>query len=59
MDSTKMLQKLIDGQKTIRDDIKEVKDNLKGTEERLTKRIDTLGLQIANVEDDLPAIAAL
>ena len=54
-----MLQKLIDGQKTIRDDIKEVKDNLKGTEERLTKRIDTLGLQIANVEDDLPAIAAL
>ena len=56
MNSTKMLQILIDGQKSIRDDIKEVKDNLKGTEERLTKRIDILGLQIANVEDDAPTI---
>lgn len=56
MDSTKTLQAILDGQKMIRDDIKEVKNNLQGTEERLTKRIDILGLQIANVEDDAPTI---
>jgi len=50
--STKMLKILIDGQKSIRNDITEVKEEVKknGT------RIDKLGLQIARLEDDAPTI---
>jgi len=52
MSDTKILQSILDGQTSIRKDIKEVKEELKKTEIRLTKRINTLGLQIANLEDD-------
>jgi len=53
---TKVLQSILDGQTLIRKDIKEVKEAAVKTEERLTKRIDKLGLQIANLEDDAPTI---
>ena len=49
MSDTKILQSILDGQVLIRGDIKEVK-------ETLTNRIDKLGLQIANLEDDSPTI---
>ncbi|KKR71346.1 MAG: hypothetical protein UU12_C0002G0004 [Candidatus Woesebacteria bacterium GW2011_GWA2_40_7b] len=46
----------MDGQTLIRKDIKEVKEEAKKTEGRLTGRIDKLGLQIANLEDDAPTV---
>ncbi|KKQ74429.1 MAG: hypothetical protein US96_C0032G0008 [Candidatus Woesebacteria bacterium GW2011_GWB1_38_5b] len=56
MSDTKILQAILDGQTLIRKDIKEVKEGLKKTEERLTGRMDKLGLQIARLEDDAPTI---
>jgi len=53
---TKILQAILDGQTLIRKDIKEVKEEAKKTEGRLTGRIDKLGLQIANLEDDAPTV---
>ena len=44
MSDTKILQVILDGQTTIRKDIKEVKDEVKKTEGRLTERIDKIGL---------------
>jgi len=55
-ESIKMLQTLIDGQVTIREDIKEVKENLKKTENKLTKRIDKIGFELAELTDDAPTI---
>ncbi|KKT67334.1 MAG: hypothetical protein UX25_C0052G0001 [Candidatus Woesebacteria bacterium GW2011_GWC2_45_9] len=51
-----MLQSILDGQTLIRKDIKGVKEEAKKTELRLTERIDKLGLQLANLEDDSPTI---
>ena len=51
-----MLQLLLDGQVAIRKDVKEVKEAVFATDEKLTKRIDKLGLQIANLEDDAPTM---
>lgn len=53
---TKMLQSILDGQTLIRKDIKEVKEEAKKTEGRLTGRIDKLGMQLASLEDDAPTI---
>lgn len=53
---TKILQSILDGQVLIRKDIKEVKEEAKKTEERLTGRIDKLGMQLANLEDDAPTV---
>ena len=52
MSDMKMLQALLDGQTSIRTDIREVKESLGKTDEKLTKRIDKLGLQLANLEDN-------
>ena len=51
-----MLESILDGQTLIRKDIKGVKEEAKKTELRLTERIDKLGLQLANLEDDSPTI---
>ena len=56
MPNTKILQSILDGQTSIRKDIKEVKEGLKKTETRLTTRIDKLGLQIAKLEGDAPTV---
>jgi hypothetical protein len=72
MDSTqKMLQTIINGQSAIKSELltrinklqeemdqrfEKVDTRFADLEKRLTKRIDKLGLQIANLED-LPAIA--
>jgi len=51
-----VLQAILDGQTVIRNDIKRIEGRLDKTEERLVERIDKLGLQIANLEDDAPTI---
>jgi len=59
-DTNKMLQMVLDGQVAIRQDVKKLDEKLSGkidgVEEKLTSRIDKLGLQIANLEDDSPTI---
>lgn len=52
MSDTKLLQAILDGQTSIRNDIKEVKVEVKKNGER----IDKIGLQLANLEDDSPTI---
>ncbi|MEK7550490.1 MAG: hypothetical protein AAB535_01790 [Patescibacteria group bacterium] len=58
--NTKMLQMLIDGQVGIRSDIKKLDkkltDQIDETKTSLTTRIDRLGFQIANLEEDAPTI---
>jgi len=54
MSDTKMLQTLIDGQSTIRNDIKGLKGDLKRTDDKLTKRIDKIGLELTELSDDAP-----
>ena len=63
MSDTKILQAILDKVKSVdnkvddvRKDINEVKYEAKKTEERLTGRIDKLGLQLAKLEDDAPTI---
>jgi hypothetical protein len=57
MSDTKVLQAILDGQSTIRGDIKGVKEELKKTDQKLTKRIDKFGLQLAElVADDAPTV---
>lgn len=58
--TTKMLQMVLDGQVAIRKDLKNLDNKLTnridGVEERLAKRIDKIGLQVASVEDDTPTV---
>lgn len=52
MTNTKILQAILDGQVSIREDIKRVEKKV----EENGQRIDKLGMQIANLEDDAPTI---
>lgn len=56
----KMLQMVLDGQTLIRKDVanldKKLSDRIGGVEKRLTERMDKLGLQLANLEDDAPTV---
>ena len=54
-----MLQKLIDGQKTIRDDIKSLEEKTDKGFKEVNNRLDKQGKSLSYLEDDLPAIAAL
>ena len=47
---------LADGQNLIRDDIKDLKKRVNEIDTNLTGRINKLGLQLANLEDDSPTI---
>ena len=51
-----MLQMVLDGQTGIRKDIKGLEERLGEKIDKNTQRIDKLGLQIANLEDDTPTI---
>jgi len=55
-DTNKMLQMVLDGQTGIRKDIKGLEERLGEKIDKNTQRIDKLGLQIANLEDDTPTI---
>ena len=52
MSDSKTLQAILDGQSSIRADIKRVEKKV----DENGARIDKLGLQIANLEDDSPTI---
>ncbi len=65
--TTKMLQAIISGQSAIKEELKgEIQKNrvaieknkeaIKQLDEKLTKRIDTLGLQLAQLSDDVPTV---
>ena len=54
MSDTKVLQAILDGQVSIRKDIKRVEKNLGKKIEVNTKRLDTIGSQVAYLEDDAP-----
>lgn len=60
MNDTKILQAILDGQTQIREDLKKLTNELSlridNLQKMLTTRIDKLGLQIANLEDDSPTI---
>lgn len=53
---TKMLQMLLDGQNSIKNDLKRVEKNLGDKIDTNGKRIDRLGMQLASLEDDTPTI---
>jgi len=53
---TKMLQMLLDGQNSIKNDLKRVEKNLGDKIDTNGKRIDKLGMQLASLEDDAPTI---
>lgn len=52
MSDTKMLQTIVDGQTTIREDIKKVEKKV----DKNGQRIDKLGSGLASLEDDAPTI---
>ena len=52
MSDNKILQSILDGRTSIREDIKRVEEKV----EENGARIDKLGLQIASLEDDSPTI---
>ena len=58
MSNTKMLQAIISGQSAIKEELKgEIQKNreaIQETNENLTERMDTLGLQLAQLSDDAP-----
>lgn len=63
MSDTKILQAILDRVKSVdnkvddvKKDINVVKEEAKNTEERLTERIDKLGIQLARLEDDAPTV---
>ena len=55
-DVHKMLQMVLDGQSVIRKDMKGLGERLGEKIDKNTQRIDRLGMQIANLEDDTPTI---
>jgi len=54
MTDTKMLQMVLDGQVEIRQDLKRIEKKVESVEKNLTTRIDNIGLQLAELEDDAP-----
>lgn len=56
MADNKILQSILDGQVQIREDIKRVEKKVGEVEKNLESRIDTLGFQLANLEDDAPTV---
>lgn len=53
MVGNKILQAILDGQVSIREDLKRVEKKVEDN----GQRIDKLGMQIANLEDDAPTVA--
>ncbi|OGM77750.1 hypothetical protein A2188_02735 [Candidatus Woesebacteria bacterium RIFOXYA1_FULL_43_9] len=50
----KLLQILIDGQAQMKQDIRTLREDMNKGFDRLEKRIDRIGLQVAELEDDAP-----
>lgn len=56
MSDTKLLQSILNGQASIREDIKRVEKKVDNGFEKVNTRINKLGLQISGLEDDSPTI---
>lgn len=56
MSDTKILQSILDGQSSIKSDIKDVRTDIKKLDSKLTKRIDKLGFDLAELQDDAPTM---
>lgn len=56
MPDTKILQAILDGQTSIRGDIKRVEKKMNEGFESVKQRLDTIGLNVANLEDDTPTV---
>ncbi len=54
MSDTKILQSILDGQVTIRKDIKKVDRKVDKVEKNLTTRMDALGKQLNVLDEDAP-----
>ena len=54
MNSTKMLQLLIDGQASIRKEVGNVRSEMKEGFKNVNKRLDVIGKSVAFLEDDTP-----
>lgn len=54
MSDTKLLQTILDKVSAVQVDIKRLDKKIDGVEERLTKRIDAIGMRLAYLEDDAP-----
>ena len=52
--STKILQKVLDGQTAIRKDIKTLKNEMNEGFTKVNERVDKLGKSLAYLEDDAP-----
>lgn len=56
MSDTKTLQAILDGQSSIREDIKRVEKKVDDGFEKVKGRLDKIGLSVAHLEDDTPTV---
>ncbi len=56
MADTKILQAILDGLNQISEELKSFKTDVSKRFDEVDKRVDKLGLQIANLEDDAPTV---
>ena len=56
MSDTKILQSILDGQSSIRGDIIRLEKKVDNGFGEVKKRLDKIGLSVANLEDDTPTI---
>lgn len=56
MADTKVLQAILDGQVSIREDIKRLESKVDQGFKNVNERIDNVGLSVANLEDDAPTV---
>ena len=56
MSDSNILQAILDGQVSIREDIKRVEKKVDSEFGEVKKRLDNIGLSVANLEDDTPTI---
>lgn len=56
MRDTKILQSLVDGQASIREDVKRVEKKMNEGFEGVNQRLDKIGLSVASLEDDTPTV---
>ncbi len=56
MSDTKILQSILDGQTSIRGDIKGLEKKMNDGFDKVNSRLDKIGLSVAALEDDTPTI---
>lgn len=56
MSDSKILQAILDGQTSIRGDIKRMEKKVDDGFEKVNGRLDKIGLNVARLEDDTPTV---